>query len=45
MEVRFNLMKWRTNDKELRGLICDNDTPIKPSKMLAKALSPKIIYF
>ena len=25
-------MKWRMNDKELRELICDNDTPIKPSK-------------
>ena len=34
MEGRFNLRKWRTNDEELRELICDNDTSIKPSKIL-----------
>ena len=34
MEERFNLRKWRTNDKELRELMCDNDTSIKPSKIL-----------
>ena len=26
-------MKWRTNDKELRELICDNDTPIESPKI------------
>ena len=29
LEGRFNLTKWRTNDKELRELICDNDTAEK----------------
>ena len=34
LEGRFNLRKWRTNDKELREIICDNDTSIKSSKIL-----------
>ena len=34
LEGHFNLRKWRTNDKRLRELICDNDTSIKPSKVL-----------
>ena len=34
MEDCLNLMKWKTNDNELRELICDNDIPIKPSKIL-----------
>ena len=34
LEGRFNQRKWRTNDKKLRELICDNDTSIKPSKVL-----------
>ena len=34
LEGYFNLRKWRVNDKELRELIFDNDTAIKPSKIL-----------
>ena len=32
LEGRFNLRKWRTNDKKLRELICDNDTSINLQK-------------
>ena len=34
LEGRFNLRKWRMNDKKIIQLICDNNTSIKPSKIL-----------
>ena len=34
LEGHFNIRKWRTNDKGLRKLICDNNTAIKLSKIL-----------
>ena len=42
LEGCFNLKKWKTNDKELRELICDNDTSIKPIKLKIFLLQKEI---